>query len=581
MARRARRLAATTPLAKCPTGIRGLDQITYGGLPRNRPTLVCGGPGAGKTLMGIEFLAHGARDFGEPGVLVSFEEREADLAKNAISLGFDLRRLATRKRLVVEQVVLDRSQLIEAGAYDLEGLFIRLEAAIDAVGAKRVVLDTIEALFGALSNQGILRAELNRLFTWLKDKGVTTLITAERGESTLTRYGLEEYVSDCVMVLDQRVVDQIATRRLRIVKYRGSNHGTNEYPFLIDRSGFQVLPITTISLDYHSPSQFVSSGVPKLDEMLAAGKGYLRGSTILVSGTAGTGKTSLAAHFVDGACRRGERCLYFAFEESPSQIMRNMRSIGIHLQKWVDRGLLVFYAMRPSSVGMETHISLMLKYLDDSRPRIVVLDPVSSFEAAGTPLDAHAMLVRLIDLLKSRGITTMFTSLTSGEENTEQAGAGVSSLIDAWILLRNLEQAGERTRSLYVLKARGMRHSNQIREFLLTDRGADLQDIYVGPDGVLVGSARALQELRDRASAAASRRDVEQKKAELERKHKAFQARMAELEAEYLAEAHDLKAAIAQEEVRLDDVAAGRTRLAADRQRAARARLGMAVGSRR
>jgi circadian clock protein KaiC len=568
MSKQTRRLAAEA-LAKCPTGIRGLDQITDGGLPRGRSTLVCGGPGAGKTLLGIEFLARGARDFGEAGVFVSFEERADDLAKNAFSLGFDLGRLVRSKRFAVEHIVLNRSELLEAGEYDLEGLFIRLGAAIDAVGAKRVVLDTIEALFGALTNQGILRAELNRLFSWLKDKGVTTVITAERGQGALTRHGLEEYVSDCVLVLDQRVDDQIATRRLRIVKYRGSTHGTNEYPFLIDRSGFQVLPITSITLDYDSPKQFVSTGVAKLDEMMG-GKGFFRASTILVSGTAGTGKTSLSAHFVDAACRRGERCLYFAFEESPAQIMRNMSSIGIHLQKWVDRGFLTFHAMRPTSVGMETHISLKLKYVEEARPRIVVLDPISSYAAAATPQDAHAMLVRLIDLLKARGITTMFTSLTSGDENTEQEGAGVSSLIDAWILLRNLEQGGERTRSLYVLKARGMRHSNQIREFLLTNRGADLQDVYVGPDGVLVGSARAAQEMQDRASAAASRRDVEQKKGQLERKHKAFTARIAELEAAYAAEVLDIKEGIALEEGRLQGALVGRTALASDRQRTAK-----------
>ena len=568
MSKRPRRLAAEA-LAKCPTGIRGLDQITDGGLPRGRSTLVCGGPGAGKTLLGIEFLARGARDFGEAGVFVSFEERADDLAKNAFSLGFDLGRLVRSKRFAVEHIALNRAQLLEAGEYDLEGLFIRLGAAIDAVGAKRVVLDTIEALFSALTNQAILRAELNRLFSWLKDKGVTTVITAERGQGALTRHGLEEYVSDCVIVLDQRVDDQIATRRLRIVKYRGSTHGTNEYPFLIDRLGFVVLPITTISLDYESPRQFVSSGVAKLDAMLG-GKGYFRASTIMVSGTAGTGKTSLAAHFVDGGCQRGERSLYFAFEESPGQIMRNMESIGIHLQKWVDRGLLNFHAMRPTSVGMETHISMMLKHVDDYRPHIVVLDPISSFSAAGTLIDAHAMLVRVIDLLKARRITTLFTSLSTGAENTEQAAAGVSSLIDAWISLRNLEQGGERTRSLYVLKARGMRHSNQIREFLLTNRGADLQDVYVGPDGVLVGSARAAQEMQDRASAAASRRDVEQKKGQLERKHKEFKARVAELETAYASEAHDLREAIAQEEGRLQGALVGRTTLASDRQRTAR-----------
>jgi circadian clock protein KaiC len=561
------RPAQARSLPKAPTGIPGLDDITEGGLPRGRPTLICGGPGCGKTLLAAEFLVRGATEFDEPGALITFEETGEELAQNLRSLGFDLEALVEQKKIAIDYIRVERSEIAETGEYDLEGLFLRLGLAIDSVGARRIVLDTIESLFAGFDNQAVLRSELRRLFRFLKDRGVTAVITGERGEGSLTRQGLEEYVSDCVILLDHRVTEQTSTRRMRIVKYRGTTHGTNEYPFLIDRTGFVVLPITTISLDYDSPSQFVSSGVAKLDEMLG-GKGYFRASTIMVSGMAGTGKSSLAAHFVDGACRRGERCLYFAFEESPGQIMRNMRSIGIDLRKWVNRGLLGFHAMRPTSVGMETHISLMLKHIDDIQPRIVVLDPISSFEAAGTQLDAHAMLVRVIDLLKARTITTLFTSLATGAEITDQVASSVSSLIDAWISLRNLEQAGERTRSLYVLKARGMRHSNQIREFLLTDRGADLQDVYVGPDGILVGSARAAQEMQDRASAVASRRDVEQKKGELERKHKAFAARIADIEAAYAAEAHDIKEAIVQEEGRLQGMLAGRSTLATDRQRA-------------
>ncbi len=483
MAKAVRLRAADSPaLPKCPTGIRGLDQIIGDGLPRGRLTLVCGGAGAGKTLFGIEFLVRGALEHGEPGVFMSFEEHPAELAANTASLGFRLDELIGQKKLLIDRVAVDAAGLVESGHYDLEGLFIRLTQAIDAVGARRVVLDTIEVLFGALTNPGIIRGELRRLFGWLKDKGVTTVITGERGEGRLTRRGLEEYVSDCVIVLDQRVVEQIATRRLRIVKYRGSLHGTNEYPFLIDPQGLLVLPITSMALDYPAPDEFISTGLPKLDAMLD-GKGYFRGSTLLVSGAAGTGKTSMAAHFIDAACRRGERCLYFAFEESPAQVSRNMRSIGIDLQHWVTLGLLKFSAVRPSTFGLEVHISMMLKLIEDFHPEVVVLDPASSLESAGTMLDARSMLMRLIDLLKARQISSMFTSLTAGAEITWQSIVGVSSLIDSWILLRNQEQGGVQVRSLYILKSRGMKHSNQACQLLFTDHGLDLEPLRPPPDG--------------------------------------------------------------------------------------------------
>lgn len=555
-------------LAKCPTGIRGLDQITFGGLPRGRPTLVCGGTGTGKTLLGVEFLVRGALDHGEPGVFITFEERPGDIAKNTASLGFDLKGLIARKKLVVEQIAIDRSEIIETGEYNLEGLFIRLGAAIDSVGAKRVVLDTIEVLFASLSNIGILRSELHRLFGWLKDRGVTTIVTGERGDGTMTRHGLEEYVSDCVILLDMRMTDQVATRRLRIVKYRGSLHGTNEYPFLVDRHGFVVMPITSISLDYPAPTDRVSTGVAKLDAMLG-GKGYFRGGTLMVSGAAGTGKSSLAAHFVDAACRRGERCLYFAFEESPAQIARNMRSIGFDLEKWVKRGLLRISAARPATFGIEVHISMMLNQIEEFHPRTVVLDPVSSFDSAGTLLDARGMLMRLVDFMKSRQITSMFTSLTSGSVSHKPTVVGVSSLIDTWVLLRNLEQNGERTRTLLVLKSRGMNNSNQVREFLLTDHGAVLEEVYSGSSGVLVGSARLAQQLQDRATLATSRHDVEHKRNLLARKRDALKARIAALRSEYSSEAHDIEQAIAQEKARQDAFLANRARLSVQRQQLA------------
>lgn len=468
-----------TELAKCPTGIRGLDLITGGGLPRGRPTLICGGAGSGKTLFGMEFLVRGADGPSEGGVFISFEERPDDLIENVSSLGFNLKQLMEHKLLAIDQIKVERSQVLETGDYNLDGLFSRIGAAIDSVRAKRVVLDSIEVLFGAFNNTSILRTELQRLFEWLKDREVTAIVTSERGAGSLTRNGIEEYVSDCVILLDQRVIDQVTTRRLRVVKYRGSLHGLNEYPFLISSKGLEILPITSIALDYPASNDFISSGITELDNMLG-GKGYYRGSTLLVSGIAGTGKTCVAAHFVEAACRRGERCVYFAFEESPLQLSRNMLSIGIDLQKWVKQDLLRFDSVRPATLGLELHISTMLKQVDEFQPQIVVLDPVSSFGAGSILTDVNGMLMRLIDLFKSRQITVLFTSLTKGGTTPEQSTVGVSSMIDSWVLLRNVEYGGRRTRGLYILKSRGQKHSHQVREMFMTGKGIQIKDLQTG-----------------------------------------------------------------------------------------------------
>jgi circadian clock protein KaiC len=567
--RAVRREGAEAPelpmLAKCPSGIHGLDVITEGGLPRGRPTLVCGASGCGKTLFGLQFLIHGILDNDEPGVFMCFEERQQDLAANVASLGFDLPALIAARKLVVDQVTIDRQEITEIGEYSLDGLFIRLGAAIDEVGAKRVVLDTIEVLFGALSNLGILRSELRRLFLWLKEKGVTTIVTGERGGGALTRQGLEEYVSDCVILLDQRVTDQIATRRLRIVKYRGSAHGSNEYPFLLDQQGFSVLPITAIGLNYPVSREQISTGIPKLDAMLG-GAGYFRGGSLLVSGTAGTGKTSIAAHFVDAACQRGERCVYFAFEESPDQLVRNMRSIGIDLGQWRAKDLLRLHASRPSSFGLEVHLGSMLRLIDQFQPQVVILDPASSFDLAGAHLDAKAMLMRMIDLLKSRQITALFTSLTAGGHAVEQSEVGISSLIDTWLMLRNLEQSGERSRTLSVIKSRGVKHSNQVRELLLSDKGVDLAEVFIGRDGqILTGSARSANMMADRAEAAALMQDVSRNKAALLRKRTAIEAKIAELQAELTAETAEIGLAITQQEATAASLATDRAALARER----------------
>jgi circadian clock protein KaiC len=550
-------------LPKCPTGIQGLDEITDGGLPRGRPTLLCGGAGCGKTLLATEFLVRGAVTHGEPGVLMCFEETRPELEANVASLGFDLADLIRRRKIVVDHVRVERSEIQETGEYDLEGLFVRLNHAIDSIGAKRVVLDTIEGLFAALPNESILRAELRRLFRWLKDKGVTAIITAERGRDQMTRKGLEEYVSDCVILLDHRVHERIATRHLRVVKYRGSLHGTNEYPFLIGDDGISVLPITSLGLNHAISNERISSGIGALDAMLG-GQGFFRGGSILLTGTPGTGKTSVAAHLAQSAARRGERVLFFAFEESPNQILRNMRSIAMRLDPLVRRGLLRFHAARPTLYGLEMHLATMFREIATYRPSVVVIDPMNSLLAAGSESETRAMVTRLIDFLKAQQITSLFTSLTHEGSPLQETEILISSLMDAWLLLRNIETDGERNRGLYVLKSRGMAHSNQIREFLISSRGVDLVDAYIGPGGMLVGAARLAQTARERAAAVAGHQEDMRVRRTLERRHTAVERQIATLRSDFEAEE--------QEALRIDGQAAART-LALATDRTARSRL--------
>src|SRR3954468_16119474 len=488
-------------LSKSATGIDGLDAITEGGLPTGRPTLLCGAAGCGKTLFGVTFLVQGAVRFKQPGVLMTFEERPEDISDNVKSLGYDLSGLVASKKLVIDHVKIERGENEESGEYDLEGLFVRLGHAIDKIGAKRVVLDTIENLFAGLSDAAIVRSELRRLFTWLKERGVTAIITGERGEGQLTRHGLEEYVSDCVVLLDNRVQNQITTRLLRVVKYRGSTHGTNEYPFLIDEKGISVLPITSAHLRHHTSSETVPTGILGLDDMLGAG-GYHKGSSVLISGASGSGKTIFASHFAAATCARGERCLYFAFEESPGQIVRNVRSVGIDLQKHLDSGLLRFEAARPTLYGFEMHLARMNRDLDEFKPTTTIIDPISAFR--GVEAEVHSVLLRMVDILKTKGITAVMTRLTAEDDNIAGGDQGIPSLIDTWVSLGALEANGERNRGLYVLKSRGMSHSNQIREYQITNTGINLLDVYRSVGGVLVGSARrhaqALQQKKARAA---------------------------------------------------------------------------------
>lgn len=537
-------------LPKTPTGITGLDEITGGGLPNGRPTLICGEAGCGKTLMSLEFIVRGATEFNEPGVFMAFEEKADELASNVASLGFDLNKLQDDKKLRLDHVHIDRSEIEETGEYDLEGLFIRLGFAIDSIGAKRVVLDTLENLFSGLSNQIILRAELRRLFNFLKEKGVTAIITGEKGDgSSLTRQGLEEYVSDCVILLDHRVINQISTRRLRVVKYRGTQHGTNEYPFLIDEDGISVLPITSLGLEKEVSSKRISSGIPSLDSMFG-GKGFFQGSSILVSGTAGTGKTSIAASFANEVCSNKKRCLYFAFEEAPKQILRNMKSINLDLQKHIDNGLLEFHASRPTLYGLEMHLVAIYKIIKRFKPAAVILDPITNLITVGSVSEVKSMLIRLIDFLQDEQITVMFTALSLNTVVSEQTDEGVSSLVDAWLLVRDIESNGERNRGLYIMKSRGMSHSNQVREFTITDKGLSLVDVYLGPDGVLTGSAREAQKLREKTGVALREFAISRKDKEILRRRMMLESKIASLQAEFESTEEELNKIYLEEELK-------------------------------
>ncbi len=549
----------TVMLPKSRTGMTGFDEITEGGLPKARPTLVTGGPGSGKTLFAMEYLVKGATEFNEPGVFIAFEETPEELAKNVRSLGFDLNELAAQKKLVLDYVRIERSEIEVTGEYDLEGLFVRIGYLADSIKAKRIAIDTLEALFASLPNEAILRAELRRLFRWLKERGLTAVITAERGtDARLTRHGLEEYVSDCVILLDHRVTEQLSTRRLRIVKYRGSFHGTNEYPFLIERDGISILPITSVELKHKVSSERVSTGIVRLDSMM--GDGYFKGSSILVSGTAGTGKTSFASAFAEATCKRGGKVLYFSFEESEPQIIRNMRSIGMDLEPWVRKGLLQFHASRPSAFGLEMHLVKMHAFINEFEPDAVIMDPISNLVSVGSASEVNSMLNRIIDFMKGKGITTVLTNLSS-PETTEQTEVAISSMIDTWILLRTVEMNGERNRTIYILKSRGMAHSNQVREFTIEDRGVKLTDVYVGEGQVFTGTARQAQEAKDLAEALVRKQEIERKRREYERRLKAAESESEALRAQMQQDRQELEMIVRQEELREEARALDRRRL--------------------
>ncbi len=545
-------------LPKALTGIEGLDIITNGGLPKGRATLICGGTGTGKTLLAMEFLLRGAMQYNEPGVFMAFEESTNDLITNVVSIGFDLDGLIASKKIVVDFVYIDQYEIVEAGEYNLDALFIRLGAAIDSIGAKRVVLDTIESLFSNLPNPAVLRAELRRLFRWLKEKGVTAVITGEGGTDTLSRHGIEEYVSDCVINVTVSIEERVASRRLRIVKYRGSSHGSNDYPFVIDGDGISLIPVTSARLEHKVSYTRVSSGIQRLDAMLG-GNGFFEDSVIMISGSPGTGKTTFLAHFADAACRRNERVVYFSFEESSDQIIRNMRSVGLNLDHWVKKGLLVMECRRITQYGLDMHLLLSQKLIAEYTPKVVIMDPVTSFDDIANTSDVKRIVMKFVDLMKSIGITIVFGSLTPSEVQSESSSINISSIIDSWILLRDLESNGERSRAIYVLKSRGMSHSNQVREFLMTDHGIEICDVYIGTGGVATGGARLNMLAQEKALGLKLQEEIELRQFDLENKRSILDSRIAAMRAEFAAqEASNLKM-IAQEKTRQAQLSTDRT----------------------
>jgi circadian clock protein KaiC len=549
-------MSATEPapavhvVKKVPTGIRGFDELCAGGLPEGRVTLVCGGAGTGKTIFGMEVLARGAREFAAPGLLVSFDESARELAEDVSAFDFGHEDLVARKLLAVEVVRVGNAEPTAPGGYDLDALLGRLERSIASIGAKRIVLDAVDVIFDLLAGARMLRTEFARLLRGLKALGATVIVTCERGSGTFSRYGLEEYLADCVIALDQRVQEQIATRRLRIVKYRGSLHAKDEVPFTIDEHGLNLAPIASVGLDHTAVDERISMGVPRLDTMLG-GQGVFRGSTVLISGVSGAGKTSIAAHALVAACGRGERCSYFAFEESSHQIMRNMRSIGLDLERWVRAGVLEFHVARPTSYGLERHFTNIEREIERAAPRVVVIDPISGFDVVGTQKEVHGMLTRLVDCLKRRGITAFLTSLAYAPPGAiESTSMGLSSIVDTWLLVQIVEGSGERNRALYVLKSRGMAHSNQVREFVFTDQGVDLVDVYVGTRGVLTGTARLTQAAKEQEEVRAAREAVARQRRELALKQRVLQARIAALEAELEATSQEAVQARTEQEER-------------------------------
>lgn len=535
-------------LAKCPTGIEGLDTLTNGGLPRNRLTLICGSAGSGKTSLGIEFLVQGIIKYDEPGLFITFEEKPQEIIENAASIGFDLEDLINKKKLFIEYIPVQEEEVMQSGDYTLEALFIRFEQVITSIAVKRVTLDTLDSIFASLGNTPVLRAEIYRLFNWLKQKNITSLVTSEAGITTLSRNGLEEYISDCVISLRTNIVSEVLTRFLRVVKYRGSKHGTNEYPFLITDIGINLFPITSNYLNNIVSTEFVSTGVKELDEMMD-NKGYYRGSTVLVTGTAGTGKSSLAAVFSNSICQTGERCIYFTFEEMINQILRNMSSVNLNLQQWIDKDLLKFYAYRSPTYGLETHLLTIQNVIKEFKPHAVIIDPITNFDLIGTELEIKSMMTRLIDFLKAQQITALFTSLATTIDPREQTEIGISSLIDSWLVLQNLEQAGERTRGITILKSRGIAHSNQIREFIITSNGIKLEKIYVGPNGILTGSARLDQEEQEKLHLLLQEKETLRRKKLLEHKKALLEAKIMALKSEFDADVEEIESLIMKEEI--------------------------------
>ena len=462
-----------TKLPKSLTGIQGLDDITYGGIPQNRPTLLVGSIGTGKTIFAMEYIINGITMFNEPGVFMTFEEQTDELQINVTSMGYNLSKLIADNKIYLEHLHIDHREIQATGKYDIEGLFIRIEMAIEKVKAKRIVLDALDTLFIGLDSQ-ILRSEIKRLFFWLKEKKVTAIITSEVGDIFLTRLGFEEVVADCVIELNNRLNNQISTRRLRIVKYRGSYHSTNEYPFMIDHKGITIFPIISEAPQIIVSNERISSGIKQIDEMLD-GRGFYVGSSILVSGSAGTGKSSIAASFIKDVCEKKGTALYCAFEEAPNQIKRNMASIGIFLEPYEKSGNLHFYYSRPTLQTLELHFIAIKKLIKQINPSVVILDPITNLMIENINSDIRTMLTRFVDYLKMEQITVLLTAtLTVSSLELIQSNEGISSMVDTCIMIQEKNIIDSRRRTLYIMKSRGICNSKKEVEFIITSEGISI-----------------------------------------------------------------------------------------------------------
>ena len=529
------------------TGVKGLDDVLGGGIPQGHAMLLVGKPGTGKSILSMEYLLHGIELHKENGVYISFEESEKQIISNAASFGWKFEEMVKKNKLAISYIDMQPEQMRTVGDYDLSALILRVKGAIKKVNARRVVIDGINNLLSTFDDERIIRSDLLRLIREIKEVNATIFITGERGHDSWSKMGFEEYLADGLMHLDNRTDGNYQTREIQVVKCRGINHYTGKSPFIINSEGMSIRPLITADFDYKVLKSRVSTGIADIDNMLG-GKGLYRGSTVYITGPSGAGKTSISSSFANGACSRGERALFLAFEESSDQIIRNMKSIGLSLDKWVNEKLLYFYTARATTNSLEGHLDNIMTMVREVEPTCVVLDPISAFRPIANENETKLMLIRLNDYLRARKITTVFTALSSDGEYSEHADVQLSSIADTWIVVRIMDYKGERNNVMQLMKSRGMSHSRQMKEMYFTGNGLKLQNVYQGPEGVLTGAARIGQEKYEKLKEARNVIEIDKNRKKIERKKSLLEASIEALKHEYEEELEALHAAIEEAE---------------------------------